>query len=1181
MPDLQIRIGGDDLASIRDGATVGLVSGTAQLSKYAKITGEYKEGTTITLGEDEVGPQEESRLITQALEYYFNQTYTNKTEKKGAKQTFVALLKKLLTALKNSDKYELSKIIALLKEMGITLTQLAELASGAEEEDQLLTLLLTKLGLDSSQFENAVISALEEISIKNLSTTPKDQIEANAAYIALKDTPEDELTPENQDWIHAAKTRLEELNAPAPEPVDAGVVDTLLQDLTEGRPQAIDAVSEHRDALAQRLTANQRIITVGTSAYLVERTGDGRWEVMGSGGNKTVEMTNKGMVMYEKLVGKPKKKVGEATLLVDGAWKYFQQMGLEENGYQSYQQIWADQKITQEEWMDIDLDGDGIADTTQASYNWFSLGGAVANFGDSEITLGDIETAFSTQIEQITRGWSKAAKKAVMKRYMTANGFIRLNDVQAARIIMGSNVSISAEALVSMVGRDLDPVVADISQQTARTILVDMGVISAPDAELTSIDLGAPEVQEFVAKMALLAHLSPEEFTVGQAFAGYQVHTSNIEDAYALEVSAGNTVAWLVGAPVRANGSGTANLGSLTAGTGTASTGRRATSGEERIFVQERYLRTTDKGERHLGRSKGERMRKELERLQGQAQGISHGDKKATKELWQAYVAFCDNYSIRESELMQLLPRLIGAFKNAELYGNAAIIAQAMGQDAEKELAKIAAECLESRDQDIREKAIQILELIDSDYIFNDDEERRLLGSFAGLHIEIPRDGLSISELITLAEKEVGKQANIWFLQRDHVRLNQEQRRDDIQGLAERITLKSSEEEAVGALVDLQAIIDSPKTDDYNKAYAHYVRGLLIYGIARNYRADEEIQFGDTTISGQEAYEEAMYELRTSWQLCEGHMREGENYQYLMEDTFDRMVDIVDSVKHLSRSKKGSKRAWQLAGFVPNTEYGDNLTSVAFTSDRKKSMGRTPKKYRATIKWDDAKPRERYDGYSPRLTSAHAAPTSGTSHSGGRGSGIISEPIAPVTIVSTAPTPTADEVNRRAQALYLGDITTDLTNWMSRTWPTLTPQDRLAYLETAVGIEEYNEIIGGAMVLTTSGLRWQDYNFSEQWQIIMNSESNLEENAIAAFSADKDEQITFYSRVWQELNESTRETYRDRARSGMAGTIAAADEDSARSNNGVAAAEPARGESSGNAARLAVSGKLPPPPTER
>ena len=97
----------------------------------------------------------------------------------------------------------------------------------------------------------------------------------------------------------------------------------------------------------------------------------------------------------------------------------------------------------------------------------------------------------------------------------------------------------------------------------------------------------------------------------------------------------------------------------------------------------------------------------------------------------------------------------------------------------------------------------------------------------------------------------------------------------------------------------------------------------------------------------------------------------------------------------------------------------------------------------------------------------------------------------------------------------------------------------------------------------------------------MNSDPDLEEDAMATFAAYKDEQVVHYSLNWQELNESTRETYRGRARSELAGAVAAADEDRTPTNNGVAEAgnPPKRDDvaaAPGNAIDALLGGAAPP-----
>lgn len=272
--------------------------------------------------------------------------------------------------------------------------------------------------------------------------------------------------------------------------------------------------------------------------------------------------------------------------------------------------------------------------------------------------------------------------------------------------------------------------------------------------------------------------------------------------------------------------------------------------------------------------------------------------------------------------------------------------------------AQIIEACLKSANVDVREIAIELLEGLPADTQFSGNT----LQIFVQAGIAVPRDPqgnlqqINAAALLALVRPLVTIDSRILTIQSTYIQITEQ-----TQAPIDRIQLKTQENIGT-ALTTLDAIINDPDATPYSKAQAHYVRGMLLFGLARTAtNPDQEIEL---TINGmtvrlkvKDLFKEAMYELRAAWEACKGEpgtFRQGAEWTALMNDIFGRMVNIVDTIKNTSTFGTSSQRialSKELVQFVPN--YGTGSIAVTYTafssSTTSAARPRSPAEYRKSI----------------------------------------------------------------------------------------------------------------------------------------------------------------------------------------------------------------------------------------
>jgi|GEM_PF-3440684 len=276
--------------------------------------------------------------------------------------------------------------------------------------------------------------------------------------------------------------------------------------------------------------------------------------------------------------------------------------------------------------------------------------------------------------------------------------------------------------------------------------------------------------------------------------------------------------------------------------------------------------------------------------------------------------------------------------------------------------ARVAAECLRNPNQEIRGRAVEILEEIPSNYSFTGQEAQAVLGIFSSLGINIPRtleggyQAMPNSALLSQVKLAVLVDPKVWERQYTLIKL------DPHAAPFDRISLAAgaTQESVLASVAELDRIIASNGTNAYNRAYAHYVKAMLLYGLAKSQTNPEaKITFAvngqNVSIKAKDLLREVMYELRTAWEKCkrdDGDYQSAPEYLELMRNIFGRMVDIVDGTINSNvwgNANDSKKLGKELVRFIPNYD-SPSVTYIAYsTSQNSANRPRNPAQYRRAI----------------------------------------------------------------------------------------------------------------------------------------------------------------------------------------------------------------------------------------
>jgi hypothetical protein len=262
-------------------------------------------------------------------------------------------------------------------------------------------------------------------------------------------------------------------------------------------------------------------------------------------------------------------------------------------------------------------------------------------------------------------------------------------------------------------------------------------------------------------------------------------------------------------------------------------------------------------------------------------------------------------------------------------------------------LAKLAYKCLRfGKTQEDRKLALEMVKMIKKN------------------NVRWGEKNISTSDVVSMVKADIHKNVAIWVIERDYLRINQEAK-----GPGEKVDLKEPDKDkAIKALKVLNNIINNDKTDAYNKAYAHYVKALLLYALAKTYGYKDEPDINGTKIKAKDLYVEAMYELRATWEEALKHKGET-HFHTLLKETFEQMVGVVDGVIHTKTGNKSARKAFvkELAEFVPKYDSTD-IEAYAFNA-RANPEKRTPTGYRKALKkkFEVSQKNDSFKTYKPKL----------------------------------------------------------------------------------------------------------------------------------------------------------------------------------------------------------------------
>jgi|GEM_PF-7058612 len=246
-----------------------------------------------------------------------------------------------------------------------------------------------------------------------------------------------------------------------------------------------------------------------------------------------------------------------------------------------------------------------------------------------------------------------------------------------------------------------------------------------------------------------------------------------------------------------------------------------------------------------------------------------------------------------------------------------------------------------------RKRALEVLREIKENNFFV-KEGASYLQELQKLGLKVVGDNTR-DNIINSIEKSFKAPTEAWWIEREFVTVGRTSDTDR----TEAINWKQGGEnipKAVSAVAKLDAIISDKNTSPYEKAYAQYVKGMLLYLIAKSHSDMQEIAFGDKKVKAKDLLDEAMYTLRTAWETIkdskEPHAREQR------KDVFARMVTIVERVKHTMKGEESGrkKRARELAEFIPQykTGYGEDMDAEYQYRDAVIKRG-DPEKYRKSV----------------------------------------------------------------------------------------------------------------------------------------------------------------------------------------------------------------------------------------
>ena len=942
-----IKIGSADVDYQKwDGATAGLVSGAVKLANWGiKISGNGVEVIVVPEKEDDNAklPQEKKRLFKLFKPY--------KKQKAALAKTLTELHKALNTT-RTDSKYNLTEVLRILQIKGLTMEQLAELAKKDLSGDELIAALLEMLDLDPKQFEKEYVAAFKELESMSGVITSQN-IEGNLAYKTFASDPT-KLIPKFQAVINTGSKKLQlarkvetdqkkaqKLAAQEAEEAKAAAKKQAeiaeLLDAARNGTSTVKEVQENYSVLKKALGPKEDIYSFtynGMTYVVVVKENNGKYHIISKNlpdkFKKEVDVKNgKLLVDVNWSLDAPQLQAFKETTQPAGfqgdklqAWKHLYDLSGGTLTLDVFNKIWKDEKITKEEWTgDLKFS----APSFHVVNKNMNTGGAeeddivdLAELGEAKETIYEYADLYLTHIPDKQERTQKALKLYLVD----AKSFENKNFAaakQARKQIQGEIAGIN--------GDNYETILSDANYHSNIIYIVgDSGLLSIEDqvqrdTAVASLIIRVVEASRFDKQIQQEVFGITKEITL-PAFE---------EDKYTAE----NIIKWLKGGMPLAGGE--------------SKVAKQTEEEEEKIIAKEAYLKKYEETEipdsEKTGpkRAKVDAAKEELKALFYQ---VKSGNKKAAEKLWMKYVEKAQEYRSIQGD-PQLLSLLLEGFKTAEMYGNAIIIANAMGPNRENELAKIAIECLKSGNQQIREKAVAILKEIKADHQFTEQEGAQILEAFLEQGVKVDKKGMSAGQLAVAVEKATKKHADIWAIEKEYVSINEQAPVGQRVNLPEGVTLKG----AIEAVNKLNAIIKAPETNAYNKAYAQYIQGILLYAISKKYSSEEKADFGNgIQISGKELRSEAMYALRNSWEA----VRKGRETDVdlfdddFLKDIFGKMVYIVDGVKHIGTANTSEQKKLQkeLGGFIP--DYDEQFTGTQIHNAKQLDQ-RTPKKYKKTL----------------------------------------------------------------------------------------------------------------------------------------------------------------------------------------------------------------------------------------
>jgi hypothetical protein len=324
----------------------------------------------------------------------------------------------------------------------------------------------------------------------------------------------------------------------------------------------------------------------------------------------------------------------------------------------------------------------------------------------------------------------------------------------------------------------------------------------------------------------------------------------------------------------------------------------------------------------------------------------------------------------------EILQECIGNFNPKKIGFYLQVIAKMSTKDAKaKQHALLAARALKSNEQPVREKALFILSKIktvdgkrvDLTYRFDTTKDREVLADYQGLGIDVGEKGITLGILISKIRIAL-KATTQLLLAEKNIKIHRDPR-----ALGNAIELRQglSIKEAIREVARLDAIIKKSTNNPYHQARALYIKGMLLYAIAKKFPKSKEFTFKvkgiDVTITGKVVFQEAMYALRKAWEISMKTKNIDPHHIDLLTKTFTRMAKICDgfyNIKIASRSQKNKRKRFArlLARFIPKSKR--RILFLAF-STKSQARPMNPIGYREYI---DAGSDDEYEAYKSKLT---------------------------------------------------------------------------------------------------------------------------------------------------------------------------------------------------------------------